>query len=375
LHPFKGCFDDGQLPKTHREVTIAEVLKAVGYKTGIFGKWHLGDQPQFLPTKQGFDEFFGLPYSHDIHPMNPKSKRKFPPLPLLEGEKVIELEPDADHLTQRFTKRAVKFIEENKAHPFFLYVPHPMPHRPIHFSDAFAEGLSDEVRAAFEEEKRTGKINYAVRDKLYFRGVEEIDWSVGQILDALKSNGVDDKTIVIFTADNGQARPPVGIGSAKPLKGAKGMTLEGGMRVPTVIRWPGKIASGSDTNELLTAMDLLPTFAKLSGANIPTDRVIDGKDIWPVLAEGAASPHEVFFYHRVNSLQAVRSGKWKLHIGKKAALFDLEADIGETKNVMKKHPEVAKRLRGYAAAFNKDLIKNSRPAGIVKNPKALTLKK
>ncbi len=362
------------------EITIAEVMKSAGYKTGMFGKWHLGDQPEFLPTRQGFDEFFGLPYSHDIHPMNPKGNRKFPPLPLLEGETVIELEPDADFFTKHFTERAVSFIEEHKEDPFFLYVPHPIPHRPVHFTEPYMEGVSDEVRAALSQEKGNATIDYAVRDKLYFRSLEEIDWSVGQILDALKANGIDENTIVIFTADNGQARPPVGIGSAKPLRGSKGTTWEGGLRVPTVIRWPAEIEAGSDTDELLTAMDLLPTFAKLAGGKVPTDRVIDGKDILPVLTEGVASPHEVFFYHRSNSLQAVRAGKWKLQMGGPKqhgggkALFDLEADIGETTNVAADNPEVVARLRAYVKSFGEDLKKNSRPAGVVKNPKPLTKK-
>lgn len=360
------------------EVTIAEVMKSAGYKTGMFGKWHLGDQLEFLPTRQGFDEFFGLPYSHDIHPNNPNGKYKFPPLPLLEGETVIELEPDADFFTQRITERAVKFIEENKNEPFLLYVPHPIPHRPAHMTEPFLEDVSDEVREAIAQEKATGTINYAVRDTLYFRSIHEIDWSVGQILDALKEQGIDGNTFVIFTSDNGQARAPHGIGSSGPLKGSKGTTWEGGLRVPTVVRWPGKIAPGSDTDELLTAMDLLPTFAKLAGAEVPSDRVIDGKDIWPVLVEGAASPHEVFFYHRMNSLQAIRSGKWKLQTGGPKqhgggrALFNLEVDIGETTNVLAQNPEVAAQMRAYAKSFHEDLKQNSRPAGRVKNAKPLT---
>jgi len=223
-----------------------------------------------------------------------------------------------------------------------------------------------------------------VRDKLYFHSLKEIDWSVGQILDALKENGIDENTIVLFTSDNGQARPPHGIGTASPLKGAKGMTLEGGLRVPTVLRWPAQIKPQSETDEIdeiLTAMDLLPTFAKLAGAEIPQDRVIDGKDILPVLLDGEESPHEAFFYHRMNKLMAVRSGKWKLHMGKKNkhggsnALYDLEADIGEETNVMAAHPEVVRKLRGYAQAFQKEVKGNVRPAGRVSNPKPLTLPK
>ena len=167
------------------EITIAEVLKSAGYKTGMFGKWHLGDQRAFLPTKQGFDEFFGLPYSHDIHPYNPKnSKYNFPPLPLLEGDQVIEEEPDADYLTKRFTDRAVNFINKSKGKPFFLYLAHPIPHRPLHMRDEYMKDIPEEYRKALIEEKKTGIINYDVRDKLYFMALKEIDWSVGQILDA-----------------------------------------------------------------------------------------------------------------------------------------------------------------------------------------------
>ena len=361
-----------------KELTIAEVMKKAGYKTGMFGKWHLGDQPEFLPTRHGFDEFFGLPYSHDIHPQNPNQRYSFPPLPLLEGEEVIELDPDADQFTNRFTERSVQFIRENRERPFLLYVAHPIPHRPVHFSDPYMEGVSDDVSEKLARERETGKIDYETRDRLYFRGVNEIDWSVGQILDALKEQGIDEKTLVVFTSDNGQARPPVGIGSAGPLKGSKGTTWEGGLRMPTVIRWPGKIAPGSDNNELLTAMDLLPTFAMLAGVELPSDRVIDGKNVWPVLIEGSSSPHQVFFYHRANLLQAVRSEKWKLQTGGTnkhgggKSLFDLESDIGETTNVAAQHPEVVKRLRAYAKAFNEDLKENARPAGFVPHPVPLT---
>jgi len=330
------------------EITLAEVLKSAGYKTGLFGKWHLGDQPEFLPTRQGFDEFFGLPYSHDIHPFHLNNKKyNFPPLPLMEMEKVIEEEPDADYLTKRFTERAVKFIADHKEEPFFLYLPHPLPHRPIHMSPPFMEDV---------------------------HAISEIDWSVGQILDALKTHKLDENTLVIFTSDNGPS-----IGNAKPLKGGKGSTNEGGMRVPTVIRWPGKIPAGSSNQEVLTAMDLFPTFAKLAGAQIPSDRVIDGKDITPALTQGAKSPHQAFFYHAKNQLAAVRSGKWKLHLGTKnkrgkrlPSLYNLEADIGETKSLYKEHPEIVQRLRTHAEAFNAEIAKNSRPAGLVQNAKALS---
>ena len=361
------------------EITIAELLRSAGYATGMFGKWHLGDQPEFLPTQQGFEVFFGLPYSHDIQPENPK--KKFPPLPLLEGEEVVELDPDADYFTKRFTDRAVEFIEQNKDKPFFLYVPHPMPHRPCQMSPPFMEDIPEAAKEALATEKTNGGIDYATRDKLYYHAVAELDWSVGQILDALKQNGIDDNTFVIFTSDNGPARPPIGIGTAAPCKGSKGMSWEGGVRVPTVVRWPGKIATGTVNDEVMTAMDLLPTFAKLAGAEIPTDRVIDGKNVLPVLTKDATSPHEAIFYHRVSKLCAVRSGKWKLHLGRGSrkdgstvrALYDLDADIGETNNVIEEHPEVEKRLQGYVEAFQKDIAENSRPIGINKNPKPLTM--
>ena len=353
------------------EITIAEVLKSAGYKTGMFGKWHLGDQPDFLPTRQGFDEFFGLPYSHDIHPFHTQQKKhQFPPLPLLEGEKVIELDPDADYLTRRITERAVDFIKANKDHPFFLYVPHPIPHRPLHASPPFMKDVPEPLKAKLAEEAKNKNIDYRTRDKLLRQAISEIDWSVGQILDALKENGVDEDTLVIFTSDNGPSIP----GMATPLSGKKGSTLEGGMREPTVIRWPGKIPAGKSNDEVMTTMDLLPAFSKLAGAEIPTDRVIDGKDIWPTLIGEAQTPHQAFFYHRGNQLQAVRSGKWKLHVknGKPTRLYDLENDIGEKKNVIKSSPEVVQRLKGHLKAFTKDIADNSRPAAFVKIPKPLS---
>lgn len=350
------------------EVTIAEVLKGAGYRTAIFGKWHLGDQPEFLPTKQGFDEYFGIPFSHDIHPFHPRQKHfKFPPLALLENDTVIEMDPDADYLTKRITEHAVSFIERSKDSPFFLYVPHPIPHRPLHVSPPFMNGVTSEITDKLKSEGDS--IDYKTRDRLFRQAIDEIDWSVGQILDTLKAQGIDENTLVLFTSDNGPA-----IGSAGPLKGRKGSTFEGGMRESTVIRWPGRIPSGSSNDELMTTMDLLPTFAKLAGAQVPTDRVVDGKDIWPTLTGEAGTPHEAFFYHRGNSLSAVRSGKWKLHTnkGKPDQLYDLESDIGEKKNVIKSHPEVVQRLNAHLKAFAKDIADNSRPAAFVENPKPLS---
>ena len=350
------------------EITIAEVLKGSGYKTAIFGKWHLGDQPEFLPTKQGFDEYFGIPYSHDIHPFHPRQQHfQFPPLALLEDETVIEMDPNADYLTKRITEHAVAFIEKNKNAPFFLYVPHPIPHKPLHVSPPFMKGVASEITDKLKNEGDS--IDYKTRDRLFRQAIAEVDWSVGQILDTLKAEGIDEKTLVIFTSDNGPA-----IGSAGPLRGRKGSTFEGGMRESTVIRWPGKIPAGKSNDELMTTMDLLPTFAKLAGTAIPTDRVIDGKDIWPTLTGKAGTPHKAFFYHRGNSLNAVRSGKWKLHAnnGKPTQLYDLENDIGEKENRLKAQPKVVQRLTASMKEFAQEIAENSRPAAFVKNPKPLS---
>ncbi len=350
------------------EITIAEVLKDAGYRTGIFGKWHLGDQPTFLPTRQGFDEFFGIPYSHDIHPYHPRQDHyQFPALPLVDQETVIELDPDADLLTERVTKRAVRFIEENRDKPFFLYLPQPIPHRPLHVSPSYMQGVDAEITDKLKGEKET--VDYKTRDLLFKQAIAEIDSSVGMILDTLKKEGIDEDTFVIFTSDNGPA-----VGSAGPLRGRKGSTYEGGMREATVVRWPGKIPAEATNAELMTAMDLLPTFAKLAEAQIPSDRVIDGKDIWPVLAHKQKSPHEAFFYHRGESLVAVRSGNWKLHTkdGTATELYNLETDIGETRNVLQSHPGIQEKLMRFMSNFSKDIAKNSRPAAFVDNPKPLS---
>lgn len=349
------------------EITIAETLKSVGYKTGIFGKWHLGDQPKFLPTRQGFDEYFGIPYSHDAHPYHPKQDQyNFPALPLLYGETVIEMDPDADLLTKRITEHAVTFIEQNRETPFFLYIPHPIPHRPLHVSSSFMKNVPEPIKTVLNKEE--GSIDYATRDKLFEQAIAEIDWSVGRVLDTLKQQGIDNNTLVVFTSDNGPA-----VGKASPLKGKKGSTFEGGMREPTVIRWPGKIPAGTSNNELMTTMDLHPTFAKLAGANMPSDRIIDGRDIWSVLTGKAKSPHKAFFYHRGNELQAVRSGDWKLHLkdGEPSALHNLKDDIGEKENLLAENQKVEAKLMAHVRDFENDLAENSRAAAFVDNPKAL----
>lgn len=278
------------------ETTIAEILKGRGYATGIFGKWHLGDAPQHLPTRHGFDEWFGLPYSNDMWPLHPTSRTNYPPLPLYENEAIVQLMPDQRFLTTGYTERAVQFIERNKARPFFLYLPHNMPHVPLFVSERF--------------EGKSGR-------GLYGDVIQELDWSVGEILRALKRNGLDDNTLVVFTSDNGPwLLYGDHAGSAGPLREGKATTFDGGVRVPCLMRWPGKIPAGSVCRELSTTMDLLPTVARLAGTNAPMDRTIDGRDIWPLMSgvPNAKSPHAADHYYWNRGLEAVRSGKWKLHL-------------------------------------------------------------
>ncbi len=351
------------------EITIAEILKERGYATACIGKWHLGDQPQFLPTRQGFDYYFGIPYSND---MGGKPGGKRPPLPLLRNETVIEAPANQNTLTKRYTEEVLKFITSNKDKPFFVYLPHTMPHNPVHSSDNF-RGKS--------------------ANKGYGDCVEEIDWSTGRILETLKKLGIDERTLVVFTSDNG-ASNRFGGGNG-PLRGHKGSTWEGGMREPCVMRWPGKISAGKTCDELSSTMDLLPTFARLAGTKPPRDRIIDGKDIRPLIAgkKGAKSPHKAFYYYQIDQLQAVRSGRWKLHLPMKMKkrnwgkgipdtplqLYDLKADIGETTNVAAEHPDMVKRLLTLAERAREDLGdvnhkgKHQRPAGWVENSQPLLL--
>ena len=329
-----------------KEITIAEMLKEEGYATGCYGKWHLGDQPEFLPTSQGFDEYYGIPYSND---MWPGLKRwKFPHLPILRGTKVVDQVDDMDEqaeLCRLFTEEAVKFIEKNKDGPFFVYLPHAFVHGPRKASPAFM------AKAKTVEEAQ----------------VEEVDWSAGQILDAVRKAGIEKNTFVLFTSDNGGAG---GLSSA-PLRGGKGSAWEGGVREPTIAWWPGKVPAGSVCKEIASTMDLLPTFANWAGGKVPDDRVIDGRDVGDLFLgkPGAKTPHDRFFYHQADNLRAVRSGPWKLF--RNGPLYNLEEDLGEKKNVAAKRPGVVKRLKGYMAEFERDLKKNSRPIGKAKNPRTL----
>jgi arylsulfatase A-like enzyme len=341
------------------EVTIAELLKGQGYATAIYGKWHLGDAPPFLPTRHGFDEYFGLPYSNDMWPHHPVNPTNYPPLPLYEGEKVVQIMPDQKQLTTQYTERAVNFIERNTDKPFFIYLAHNMPHVPLFVSSKFA-----------------GKSGGG----LYGDVIMEIDWSVGEVMRALKRNGLDDNTLVIFTSDNGPwLLYGDHAGNASPLREGKGTTFDGGMREPTLMRWPGKIPAGSVCREMACSMDLLPTIARLAGTNAPTDRIIDGNDIWPLMSAqpGAKSPHDAFYFYWDRGLEAVRAGKWKLHLahnyrhldvpgrggqpGKYVnrqtalALYDLEKDMGESKDVAAQFPEVVNRLQEIASRAREDL--------------------
>lgn len=342
------------------EITIAEVAQSAGYKTGMFGKWHLGDQPEFLPAKQGFEEYFGIPYSHDITPRHARQKYfNFPPLPMLEMDEVVEMDPDKSYLTRRITERAVNFIKDHKKENFFLYVAHPIPHGPL--------AASDEAK---EEYKKVLASGVKAKSNVYSTAIYEIDWSVGQILKELKEQGIDDNTIVLFTSDNGATRK----GNTKPLRGNKGQTLEGGMRMPTVIRWPQKIQAGAEIDELMTTMDMLPTFANLIGAKTPNDRIIDGKDILPVLLDGADSPYEYFFYSHWGILEAVRWEDWKLRIIEgEEALYNLKSDIGETTNLKDDYPQIVAQLKEAMVNFDKEITENARPVGHVENPVPLTM--
>ena len=278
------------------EMTIAEVLKQRGYATAIYGKWHLGHQKPFLPLQHGFDEYYGLPYSNDMWPRHPQQKNFFPDLPLIEGNDVVKLDPDQSQLTTSYTDRAVSFIERHRTTPFFLYVPHTMPHVPLFVSRA-----------------STGNANGG----LYGEVIAEIDRSVGRILEAVKKANLDNDTLVIFTSDNGPWMSYGNhAGSPGPFRESKGTSFEGGVRVPFVARWPGRIPKGAVGRLPAMTIDLLPTLAKLAGAPVPAERIIDGRDMWALMAgrPDAPAPHDALYFYWGGELHAVRSGRWKLHL-------------------------------------------------------------
>ena len=367
------------------EVTIAEICKQKYYATACYGKWHLGHHKKFLPKQHGFDDYFGLPYSNDMWPYHPgvmhlpmeKRLKRWPHLPLIDGDKVINPKvtgKDQEQLTTQYTKRAVQFIEANKDKPFFLYVPHSMVHVPLYVSDKF-KGKSE--RGLF------GDV------------MMEVDWSVGQILDTLRNNNLDKNTLVIFTADNGPwLNYGTHAGSASPLREGKGTMFDGGCRESTLMWWPGKIPAATKCSTPAMTIDILPTVAKLIDAKLP-DHKIDGKNILPLMTgeSNAKSPHQAYYFYYGKQLQAIRMGKWKLHFphgyrtmagkpggtgGKPTkytqakiglALFDLENDISESKDIKDKHPDVVKKLQQLGDRMRKDLgdsnVKGNgiRPAG------------
>lgn len=387
-----GCYPnrvglEGALNHTSRngihpdEWLLPEMLKDRGYATACIGKWHLGTVPSLRATRHGFDEWLGIPYSNDNSKYHPVLASQMPPLPLHDGDRVVELDPDQSQFTRRFTERAVSFIEQHADRPFFLYLPHVMPHVPI-----------------FASQKFKGKSQRG----LFGDVVEELDWSVGEVLGTLDRLKLADNTIVIFFSDNGPwLSYGEHAGTARPFREGKLTTFEGGVRSPLIVRWPGKVPAGRTCDEPFMAIDWLPTLTELVGGKKP-ELKIDGLSVKPLLLgeSGAKSPHDALFFYAGNELHAVRSGRWKLHLphpylttagepgrgGKPSnwgkatprsitdssmdaiasrhgqrverlelSLFDLEADPGERHNVASEHPEIVERLSKLAGAMRADL--------------------
>jgi arylsulfatase A len=352
------------------EQTVAELMKERGYATMCIGKWHLGDQPEFLPTRHGFDRYFGVPYSNDMMKKAKSNGRLV--VPLVRDENVIELleGADQDRLTERYTDEAIKFIEENRTRPFFLYLPHTAVHVPIH------------PGAAFHDKSSNGGFG---------DWVEEVDWNVGRMLETLRKMNLADNTLVMFSSDNGPwlIKGKEG-GEAGPLRGGKGSTWEGGMREPTLAWWPGKIAPESTCDAVAGNIDFMPTFVDLAGGKVPTDRKIDGRSIAPLLlGKTTDSPHEAIYYYNGYKLQAVRVGPWKLTVAPqnevgtnsstidasldKPRLYNLDVEIGERTDVSSQNPEVVNRLRKRIVSMAAELGNGKpgpdvRKAGHVENP-------
>jgi arylsulfatase A-like enzyme len=347
----------GGLPSN--EITIAALLKPQGYATACIGKWHLGHLPQFLPTRQGFDSYYGLPYSNDMDWFDPRippdkkrqmtldPKIEYWQVPLMRNEQVIERPADQATLTHRYTDEAVRFIEQNRSRPFFLYLAHTMPHMPLFRSKPF-EGRS--------------------RRGVYGDVVEELDWSVGRVLETLRRLKLDGKTLVVFSSDNGPwiTWNEQG-GSAGLLRGGKAATFEGGMREPTLFWWPGVIKSGV-VMDMGSTLDVLPTITKLAGASLPADRILDGYDLRDVLLAGAPSPRKVMFYYRAGKIYAVRSGSFKAHFFTKSEygndpevahdpplLYNLDQDPSEKFDIAAKHPQIIAEIRRISEAHTKTI--------------------
>ncbi len=352
LFPFS---DTGLSPD---EFTMAEMLKNVGYQTACIGKWHLGHHKKFMPNQQGFDYFFGVPYSNDMDSHFYEDRNfQSPPLPLYENENLLESGPDQRYLTQRYTDSAINFIKQHGDSQFFIYLAHNMPHIPLYVSEPFEQ-----------------KTPYG----LYGDVISELDWNVGRLVQALKDGGLFENTIIVFTSDNGPYQA-INAGSAKPLRGWKAQTWEGGQRVPGIITWPDQIPSGVVSNEVVTTMDLLPTFAAITASELPKSRTIDGRNIQEFLLEpnnNILDSDPFFYYGRAGILEAVRLGKWKLHLSKtlgnsatsgqfSIALYNLEKDIGEKDNLVEQYPEVTNQLKLLISSFDNRLNQEARPVGIL----------
>lgn len=359
---FSGALDHtAKIGLNSEEETIAELLKVEGYSTAAFGKWHLGHLPEFLPTKHGFDEFYGIPYSHDMWPNHPVTKNYYPELPLIEGEKTIQTNPDQSQFTTSFTEKTVDFIKRKKDKPFFVYLAHPMPHVPLAVSDKF-KGKS--------------------KQGLYGDVMMELDWSIGQIRETIKKLKLEENTLLIVTSDNGPwLNYGNHAGSAGGLREGKGTSFEGGQRVPCLMTWKGKIPAGVIANNLSAGLDILPTIVEATGAKMPKRR-IDGVSLLSVLSGNTTlNPRTTFlYYYRRNNLEAVRDENWKLvfpHPGRtyvgfsagkdgmpgganenfafEGGLYDLRRDPGERYNVIADNPEVVKRLTHLAEEARQDI--------------------
>lgn len=368
-----GVFGPGSSNGLHpRENTIADLLKKEGYATMCIGKWHLGDQPEFLPTKQGFDHYFGIPYSNDMQrPARGTGERV---VPLVRDDKVAELLSDAaqSRIVERYTDEALKFIHDNRNQPFFLYLPHTAVHTPIYPGEAF----------------RGKSANGCFGD-----WVEEVDWSVGRVLDTLRELKLAENTLVIFSSDNGPwlIKGSDG-GSALPLRGGKGSTWEGGVRVPTLAWWPTKVKAGTTCDAVAGTIDLLPTIVRLAGGTVPAEPTLDGRDISGLLfGTSQQSAREAHYYFAGYTLQAVRQGPWKLAVtpqsetmgkgissdasGKEPRLYNLDQEIGEQTNLAAKNPEIVERLQALAAAMSARIggkePRERRAAGVVEKPETL----
>lgn len=357
-----ALFPDSKIGLNPAEITIADMLKTKGYATKAIGKWHLGAQKEFLPTRQGFDEYYGIPYSNDMWYKN--TNRKFPPLPLIQNETAIDTISEQSWFTQRFTEKAIDFIDVNKSKPFFLYLAHPMPHVPIYVSDKFKD--------------KSGK-------GLYADVIMELDWSVGEIINKLKQLRLEENTLLIVASDNGPWLPFGNhAGVTNGLRESKGTSWEGGVRTPCLMYWKGKLTKGVKVNTPVMNIDILPTIAYLTNSSLP-EKPIDGVNIWKILSnvnedKEFVSLRPLFIYYNTNELQAMRWKNWKLYFphtynsmegvtpgndSKRAQtkpvkletmeLYDLNNDKGEKINLASKFPEIVSHMNAMADEMRKKI--------------------